>query len=307
MRSFESLSIVCPTVGYTNLVKSLETYRDYAPGAQVIVIDQMPLPSLNEHEIQNLTDVYVHVNRTLGFSKAMNLGIEIADRDFVCCMNDDVELINKKWFDPIMTRFEIDYTVAGINPSSIKGYREESDNILCDCNIPLTTEGNNCPLCRGYKEKYTEDDWNYLNSERLLKSSPINPVRPNIVIDGVMTWCTIFRKESLEMIKDNGCYFDERFYPGGGEDYDLMCRMYDLRYTVPEDQLPPPYRVIGIYNSWAYHHWFSTRISNPPKIDNDLKWNKLDKAEDSKWGKNWDLWGRHDRSIPTPPCTKIRL
>ena len=97
MKGFESLSIVCPTAGYPDLIKSLKTYRKYAPGAQIIVVDQMPEPSLNSKEIVELTDIYVWVYRTLGFSKAMNTGIDIADREFICCMNDDVELINVKW------------------------------------------------------------------------------------------------------------------------------------------------------------------------------------------------------------------
>ena len=307
MKGFESLSIVCPTAGYPDLIKSLKTYRKYAPGAQVIVVDQMPEPSLSSKEIVELTDIYVWVYRTLGFSKAMNMGIEIADRDSVCCMNDDVELINVKWFAPIASRFDIDYTTAGINVSSIKGYREESDNLPCNCYVELMEASNNCPQCRSYKEEYTEEDWEYLNTERHLKSSPINPVRPNITIDGVMVWCTVFRSSSLEMIKDNDCYFDEHFYPGGGEDYDMMCRMYDLKHTVPEDEIPPPYRVVGIYNTWAYHHWFGTRIKNPPVLVPHLRWNKLDQTEGSKWGKNWDLWGRKDKSIPTPPCTKVKL
>ena len=307
MKSFESLSIVCPTAGYPNLKRSLMTYRKYAPGAQIIVIDQMPEPSLSKKEVVELTDVYVWVYRTLGFSKAMNMGIEIADRDFICCMNDDVELVNIKWFEPVVDRFDKDHTVAGINVSSIKGYRDESDNAKCNCGVPLIELSNNCPECRAYKEEYTEEDWEYMNSERMPKSGPIRPIRPDITIDGCMTWCTTFRAESLEMIKDNGCYFDERFYPGGGEDYDLMCRMYDLRHTVEEGQIPPPYRVVGIYNSWAYHHWFGTRIKNPPVVVPHLRWNKLDKTEDSKWGDNWDLWGRKDKSIPAPACTKIKL
>ena len=279
---FEDMTIVCPTAGYKNLVRSLWTFREYAPGAQIIVVDQAAEPALNSEEIKQYTDMYIWAYRALGYSKAMNTGLDIADREYVVCANDDVELIHINWWNPIKEIFNEHYDIAGINPASVKGYRNESDNLP-------------------YKEKYTDEDWNYLNTERMLESSPVNPIKPHIMLDGIMTWFTVFRKTALDSIKDNGCYFDEKFYPGGGEDYDLMCRMYDNKLK------GLPYRVVGIYSSWAYHHWSSTYIKNPPKVVPELRWNKLDKSPDSKWKDNWGLWGRKDKNIPAPPCTKIPL
>jgi len=299
----DNLSIVVPTAGNPGLARSLETYRKYAPEAKVIVVDQLPSGSLTHEQVDDLTDAYLWVYRTLGFSKAVNMGIEIADTDFICVANDDVELVNERWWLTILTRFARMPDVGAINPASIKGYREESDQLPCSCGVELMEVNDNCPQCRSYKEEYTEEDYDYLMTERVLKNSPLNPVRPESFCDGIMTWFTVFRKETLEMIKNNGCYYDERFYPGGGEDYDLMCRMYDLKY---EDK-NAPHRAIGVNDSWAYHHWFGTRIKNPPVVIEALRWNQLDVTEGSKYGDNWNLWGRKDPSIPMPPCTKIPL
>jgi len=300
---FESLSIVVPTAGNPGLARSLETYRRYAPGSKVIVVDQVPKGSLTWDQVDAFTDAYLLVYRTLGFSKAVNMGIEMTDTPFVCVANDDVELVNKRWWFSIVERFAKMPDVGAINPSSIKGYRNESDHLPCNCGVPLDPENDNCPNCRSYKEEYTEEDYDYLMTPRKIKNSPLHNVNPNSFCDGIMTWFTVFRRETLEMIKNNGCYFDEHFYPGGGEDYDLMCRMYDLKNK--DKNLP--HRAIGVYDSWAYHHWFGTRIKNPPKVIESLRWNKLERVEGSKYGDNWDLWGRKDPSIPMPQCTKIPL
>jgi len=297
------LSIVVPTAGNPGLVRSLETYRKYAPGAKVVVVDQVPSGSLSHEQVKELTDAYLWVYRTLGFSKAVNMGIEMTNTPFVCVANDDVELVNERWWPTILARFAKMPDVGAINPASIKGYKTESDHLPCDCGVPLDSESDNCPQCRSYKEEYTEEDYDYLMNIRKIKNSPMANVNPNSFCDGIMTWFTVFRRDMLEMIKDNGCYFDEHFYPGGGEDYDLMCRMYDLKYK----DKAAPHRAIGVYDSWAYHHWFGTRIKNPPKIIEGLRWNKLEGIEGSKYGDNWDLWGRKNPEIPMPPCTKIPL
>ena len=281
MEPYNQLTIVCPTVGYNGIVKSLESYRKYAPGAKIIVIDQSKQGCLTEVEFLKLTDVYIKVYRALGFSKAMNMGIEISTTPYVCCANDDVELVHVDWFPNIIKHFNKNPKIVAVNLSSIKGYRGEPDSLP-------------------YKENYTQEDWEYLISKR---DDSIPKNNPGMVIDGIMTWFTVFEREKFEMVKSNGCYFDEKFYPGGGEDYDLMCRIYSIKL-----------RAIGIFDSWAYHHWFQSQKSgndNYPEILEDLRWNYLEGGEGSKWGKNWDLWGPKDKHsenpLPVPLCTKINL
>jgi len=319
----QDLTIVVPTSGYANVARSLYTFRRYAPGCKIIVIDQTPRGALDGDEIKRYTDVYIRAYKALGFSKAMNCGIALADTEFVCCVNDDVEFIHEKMWEG-MDSWLNDDRVAAVNPASVKGYAGESDNLSCDCKGEINEKNGNCLVCRAYKEEYSDEDWAYLTSERKLKDSPINPVGPHLCVDGIMTWCTVFYREVLEDIKDNGCYFDEKFYPGGGEDYDIMCRIYDRRWDNKR------YRCLGLYSSWAYHHWFGTKDNrshelffskgvNKPEIDQSLKYNDVDgkylrKPTDPvilKDGKecqsNWDLWGRKNRDIPFPSCTRLKL
>lgn len=291
------LSIVVPTIGYASLKRSLETFRRYSPqDTKIIVIDQATEPVLNQKDINELTDVYVHVYRALGFAKAMNMGIELSDTRYVCCANDDVELIHPGWWNGVRYWFDSDPKVMGVNPASVKGYSNESDNLPCDCPGQRDPVNGNCPVCRSYKEEYTDDDYWYLMSPHTLKSCPTPNINPTMRLDGCMTWFTVFDREKFDQIKNNGCWFDEHFYPGGGEDYDLMCRIYDAGY-----------RLNGVFNSWAYHHWSSTVKKNPPKVIESLRWNRLEGKEGSKWGSNWDGYGRKDKSIPIPPCTKVKL
>ena len=205
-----NLSIVCPTAGYPNVSRSLQTYRKYAPGAKIIVIDQTPEGALNRYEVKKYTDVYVWVYRTLGFSKAMNMGIELSDTEYVCCANDDVELVDIRWWDGVIKWFDND-EMAGVNPASIKGYKTESDHLPCNCEVDVDPVSGNCPRCRSYKTTYTAADYDYLLSKRTIKNSPINPVSMDTRVDGIMTWFTVFKRAALDRIKNNGCYFDESF------------------------------------------------------------------------------------------------
>jgi hypothetical protein len=308
-----NLSIICPTAGYPNLVRSLETYKKYAPGAKVIVVDQTEKGALLRPQIEELTHAYLWVYRTLGFAKAMNMGIELSDTEYVCCANDDVELVNIRWWQPILEWFEKDPSIAGVNPASIKGYTNESDHLPCDCPGEKEDSTGNCLVCRAYKKEYTEDDYDYFLLPREVKAGMIKNINSATKVDGIMTWFTVFKRSALDRIKRDGCYYDEHFYPGGGEDYDLMCRMYDERG--PNIR----HRVIGVYNTWAYHQWFGTRIKNPPKIIAGLRWNDVDGKYNRKEGdpeifhdgksciSNWDLWGRKNKSIPIPPCVKVPL
>jgi len=317
------VTIVCPTAGYPNVARSLYTFRKYAADAKIIVIDQTPRGALDGDEIKRYTDAYVKVDKALGFSKAMNFGIALSDTPLVMCVNDDVEFIHRRMWEG-MFEWMAKPDVAAVNPSSVKGYNRESDNVECSCDGEVDEENGNCLECRGWKEEYSDEDWDYMNSKRELKLSPMNPIHPGICVDGIMTWCTMFHREALNRIKDNECYYDEKFYPGGGEDYDIMCRIYDAK---PVGLM---YRCVGIYNSWAYHHWFGTKNNrsheqffndgvNRPKIDQSLKYNNVDGKYNRKLGdplvvkegnqkdSNWDLWGRINKDIPCPPCTRMKL
>ena len=62
----------------------------------------------------------------------------------------------------------------------------------------------------------------------------------------------MFDREALEY---KG-YFDERFTPGGGEDYDLGARFYCKNWPTVDS---PRYRIVATSKSWAWHWLSKTR------------------------------------------------
>ena len=66
------------------------------------------------------------------------------------------------------------------------------------------------------------------------------PLKREGVVDAVAMWFIIFKRECFERFG----LFDERFYPGGAEDYDYNARVYREKG-----------RLVGTTKSWVWHHW----------------------------------------------------
>lgn len=93
-----------------------------------------------------------------------------------------------------------------------------------------------------HKAEDTDADYQFLLAGDFTDVSGLPPRFPRRVtglLDGICTWCTVFdtrrmrqalteEGEKFGMMNPLRIYFDERFYPGGGEDYDLNARMYRL-------------------------------------------------------------------------------
>jgi GT2 family glycosyltransferase len=237
---------------------------------RVIVIDQT-LDGIDK-DLSKYIHMLIKPHRNLGFAKGMNTGIRLADSKYVTCANDDIEFINDKWWKGIEEAFASDTYMGAVNPMSVKepgwgyGLKEDIEHLP-------------------YKESYTEEEYKFLSS---VKSGSI---------DGIATWCTTFRKDILDL---KG-YFDESFYPGGGEDYDIGGRFYDGDYpTVKTGR----YRMVATSRSWVYHHWGKSVNGNNkgmslPIID-ELRSNSLSKLYTSPSGK--DCFNGH----PTKAIRQIR-
>ena len=105
------------------------------------------------------------------------------------------------------------------------------------------------------------------------------------VVDAFACWCTVFRADRLEQI---GLY-DERFMPGGGEDYDWMARCYQAGF-----------RALSSSRSWVWHSWGQSKDApdghaaaqpraRPP-------WNKLSVkgfGDEGLWDPDVDCWGNN--------------
>lgn len=242
---------------------------------RVIVVDQT-LDGIGKIDGVHL---FLRPHRNLGFAKSMNEGI-IHGRHwkskYITCSNDDVEFINKRWWAGIEETFAQDEKIMAVNPMSLRepgwGYGLEHGKY-----IDLLP----------YKEEYTEEDYDFLlegdfsKIENLPDSFPRKKVG---VIDAIVTWCTVFKSEFFDMFG----MFDEKFYPGGAEDYDMDARCYRKGY-----------RMVGTTRSWAWHHWGSSKdkqgeLGKGLPIIDSLRWADLN----SLWpaslnnGQNMDPWGR---------------
>jgi len=137
-------TFIIPHLNYGDLRKSLEKLHKHTPpNFYVILVDQ------NEvyQQVDDLVDVHIRPNRNLGFAKACNWGIRLSDTPFVTLMNDDVEMLNVKWWDGIIETFKrYDKQALCVNPSSPRNPRASGD-------IPVNHPGWD------YKEEFTEEEY----------------------------------------------------------------------------------------------------------------------------------------------------
>ena len=238
----------------------LESLKQYAGhNYQVIIIDQTTSDRV-DYERANVTIV---PSRNLGFAKAMNTGIRMANTPYITYANDDIVFLDSRWWQGIKDTFEKNDKIIAVNPLSPKE--------------PGWGYGNTTP------------DWGIRLNDFIYPNSPIKMYHPESVdydwlvekykkgwIDGIAGWCVTLRKDLMnefldkeqeEGLNPDRLWFDERFYPGGGEDYDVCHRLYGKGY-----------RAVATCSSYVWHHWGKSTehvIENPAKIDNSLRWNKL--------------------------------
>jgi len=218
--------IIIPHLNYSGIEKSLKTLRERTPInnlGKVILINQ-------SGETKEYLDKYVDIHIRIpnqGFARANNLGIRLSDSDFCGCMNDDVEVMNPKWIDGIIETFNRYSTALCVNPASPRNPR-------CSGCEPIDHPG--------YEWRENWDDEIY---DKLLKE-----LGKGYVIDGICMFFPIFKREMLDKLPGSipgKCWFDEYFYPGGGEDYDMNRRAYLSGM-----------RCLGTNLSYIYHYWYST-------------------------------------------------
>lgn len=238
---------------------SLYKYTDMTNN-RVIVVDQ------TEEGLKLFRD-QVHLmlrpNRNLGFAKAHNEATIHALRwgaKYVVNCNDDVQWMNRKWWDGILETFASDPHILAVNPECPRiplwGYGRPHDEYVDILD---------------YKEEFTNEDYEFLlkgdfthlekkYGEFLPKAFPRHKEG---VTDAVAMWMICFKADAYEKIG----LFDERFYPAGMEDYDLDARIYREGY-----------RIVGTTKSWVWHDWGRSKdkgnefIGKGLPIIQDLVW-----------------------------------
>lgn len=261
-------TFIIPHNNYKGLKTTLESIRrNTPPNFKIILIDQNP----KYQEVDDLVDLHIFTNgKNLGFAKCMNMGIRLADTEYVTCWNDDCECINKKWWDGIIETFDRYETALGVNPSSPRNPRASGAEPIDEWE---------------YKPDFSDEEY-----DRLVKEHG-----KGHILDGICIWGTVFRRDRLEKVAGaipGKCWFDEYFYPGGGEDYDLDRRAY---MSKNEDNKLRGYRMLGTGLSYCWHWWYSTKNE---KGVAGVK--HCGTAFADKWGTDASIYGQGGRqTIPT--------
>lgn len=192
----------------------------------------------------------------LGFSKANNEAILHAlhwGSKYIACCNDDIEFIDPRWLDGIKEQFQVYPEMLAVCPASpIEqgwGYGMNNDGTW----MP----GNSCPswgiqvgneiwpkkpdgTAITYDECKTPQGYDMLLAHRQGH------------IEGFAGWFVVFKKEALEKVG----FYDERFGPGNGEDYDMVHRIYEAGG-----------RASATMRSFVFHWWGKSKEAVQTRVD----------------------------------------
>lgn len=283
-------TFVIPIIRDDFIERCLETLYKYTPhNFYVFVVDQTPRGLPCKYKTDPRIHMLIRPYRNLGFSKAVNTGFALCQTPYMTCLNDDVEFMNSQWWQGIEDTFEVDEKIVAVNPNSPKegawGYgltEYNKDTWTPREGFVRDEDGKSViPVINGkpfeFKENFTDEEY-----QSLLTDHPVWD--KNSLCDGLACWCTVFKREALQEVG----LFDEKFYPGGGEDYSMMAEIYSRGK-----------RAVGTTRSWAWHHWGKSKDDISGKDpENPLfsrpRWNNLEEI----WGNEFDVWGKDKSGNP---------
>lgn len=290
-------TFIIPVIRPDLIERCLETlYKNTPLNFYVYIIDQTA-DGINmklREKYKNLMIIrtpktFTHTTGNLGFAKATNLGIALVETPYMTFCNDDVEFIDPRWWSGIMDTFDKvnaatpDRPCLGVNPSSLK---------LPDWSIRAPGEehlGDHYIL--PYKDHYTPEEYDSLVNDSHFINERLT-LEPGSVIDGVTMYCSVVNTRRFFEVG----MLNEKFYPGGGEDYDYNCRVNIHGY-----------RFVGTTMSWIFHHWSKTLSQLETDkvkalVQDNLKWNNNNEL----WGEGFDVWGVKDMKPEDMPEATIR-
>lgn len=230
------LTVVIPHLNYVGLERCLRTLKMMTPiEYRVIIVDQSP--NDYSHFIrEGLAHQIIKTYRNLGFAKACNVGLRLADTEYVMLLNDDVEFIYGSWWEDLMAEFASMPGAACVNPHSIrnpKGSGEVEDQ------YPF----KDVLAGEVYSPEEIEQCKNIFGKARY---------------NGICMFAPVFRLEALcDLGKKEGSPYgiallDESFGAGSGEDYDL-CRRFGLADMA----------CMGSARVIVWHYWGKTKNNMP--------------------------------------------
>lgn len=299
-------TFIIPIIQHGFLSKCLKTLYEYTPdNFYVFVVDQTP-DGVYQPEYKGV-HLWLRPHENLGFAKAINMGITLSQTPYVTALNDDVEFLDKRWWKGIEDTFAMDKSIMVVNPNSPKegawGYGLRSDNQ--DTWKPregfaFDGERSVIPVIEGVEINTPELARTHYDD--LLTKHPV--WGKDTLCDALACWCTVFKREGLKEVG----LFDEKFYPGGGEDYDMMARYYSCAWPTPRKECDPSFhrRAVGTTKSWVWHHWGKSKddISgkNPSSpLFSRPRWNDNDEL----WWDGFDVWGHKDVGGKKIPLKRV--
>lgn len=293
-----------------DMLTSLHKYNEKGT-FDVIVIDQT-ITKEAQDKCEKLATIWLRPYRNLGFAKAMNTGVRLAQTKFVTLANDDIIFISDKWWQGILDTFASDSHILAVNPMSPKeqgwgyGLTHENDatwqppkgfaRVPGDREgiVPIMKTGEPFPL----KDEYTKEEYDFLLTDHPVWSK-------DSMCDALTAWCTVIRTEDLIGNNPQIGLLDERFYPGGGEDYDLNARVYSCAYPNYREECDPDYhrRAVGTARSWVIHKWSKSRMLSPDDpIFSRPRWN----ANEELWSPVFDVWSHYEKDGKKWPIHRIK-
>lgn len=288
METPKLLTVITPVIRPDLVERMLETLYEFTEKGMfyVFLIDQtvkgLDSTALRD-KYENLMVIRTpktdfHRTGNLGFAQATNLGITLTQTPYFMMCNDDVEFINKKWWQGVMDTYDMvekatpDRPAVIVNPSSMK---------LPDWSVGRP-HGEHHYIME-YKKHYTDADYDWLVKTPHYVNEHLT-IQPGSVMDGVTMYASVVHTARFLEIG----MLDEKFFPGSGEDYDYSCRASMLGY-----------RSVGTTLSYVFHHWSATfqAIQDEDDVRSlmipELSWNQTTE----KWGEGFDIWG-----VKCPEC-----
>lgn len=218
------LDVVIPHLNSKYLDNCLRSLKDKTPSgilSSITLVDQSTSPQSRVGQVDNHL-----LTRQVGFARAANMGISLGHAPYVMVLNDDCQFLDDRWWWGILKTFNTHENLLCVNPSSPHN--------------PGTSSEYRAP------QQITAQVYSSLLNGKLL--------------DGICMWAPVFRRETLNSVPgcSPGLWFDELFWPGGGEDYDLNRRAYLSGL-----------RCVGTEWSWVWHWWHSTELGGKKEAKND--------------------------------------
>jgi len=273
----ENTIIIVP-VSEIYIKKCLDAIKKHTPDNYYIYLVDQTKDGIRNPDVYKDIDVYIrdYSHPNLGFSGANNLAIRLVKTKYFTLVNDDVEFLDKRWWDGVMYAFEKveketpDRPAVIVNPSSVR---------LPDWSVAKNGKDGK-PVARKLGEHHDIQEYGKWDYDKLLKEShQIHrdfSIEPETVLDGVCLYCSVAHTDRF---RDVGL-LDEKYYPGRGEDYDYACRA-GMR----------GYRTVGTTLAWVWHWWDGRQIGN---ADYSPFWREEWNNNNEKWEKDgftFDIYG----------------